>query len=122
MVQVDSLEEWPKLVIHLDDTLFKVNSSRHMSLDDNLVLDLGSDLELVHVARSGSVVVEDSKDIDVVPVRIFGKFGNLSSARLERETHVKTEKVEQSIVDGVSGDCCQLLALNPRGRISLPRV
>jgi hypothetical protein len=83
VVKVDSLEEWPKLVIHLDDTLFKVNSSGHMGLDHNFILDLGSDLELVHVARSGSVVIEDSKDVDVVPVRVFGKFGNLSSAQLD---------------------------------------
>jgi hypothetical protein len=80
MVKVDSLEEWPKLIIHLDDTLFKVDSSRHVGLDDNLILDLGSNLELVHVTRSWSIVVEDSKDIDVVPVRVFGKFGNLSLA------------------------------------------
>ena len=80
MVKVDSLEEWPKLIIHLDDTLLEVHSSRHIGLDNNLILDLGSDLEFVHVARSRSVVVEDSEDIDVVPVRVFGKFGNLSSA------------------------------------------
>jgi hypothetical protein len=84
MVKVDRLEEWPKLVIHLDDTLFKVHSSRHMGLDDNLILDFGSDFELVHVTRSGSIVVEDSKDIDVVPVRVFGEFGNLSLAHLEQ--------------------------------------
>ena len=80
MVKVDSLEEWPKLVIHLDDTFFKVHSSGHIGFDDNLILDLGTNLELVHISRSRSVVVEDSKDIDVVPVRVFGKFGNLSLA------------------------------------------
>lgn len=94
MVKVDSLEEWPKLVIHLDDTLFKVNSSRHVGLDDDLIFDLGPNLELVHVTRSGRVVVEYSKDIDVVPVRVFGKFGNLSSVSLGQWAHIKTEEVE----------------------------
>ena len=102
MIKVDSLEEWPKLVIHLDDTLFKVNSSRHVGLDDDFIFDLGPNLELVHVTRSGRVVVEYSKDIDVVPVRVFGKFGNLSLAQSWHLTHIKTKKVEQSIVDGVT--------------------
>lgn len=84
MVKVDSLEEWPKLVIHFYYTLFKVYSSRHIGLDDNFILDLGSNLELVHITRSGSVVVEDSKDVDIVPVRVFGEFGNLSLAQLEQ--------------------------------------
>lgn len=68
VIKVNSLEEWPKLIIHLDDTLFKVNSSRHVSFDDNLILDLGSDFDFVHVPRSGSGVVEYSEDVDVVPV------------------------------------------------------
>lgn len=122
MVEIDGLEEWPKLVIHLDNTFFKVNSARHIGLDDNLILDLGPNLELVHVARSGSVVVEDSEDINVVPVRVFGKFGNLSLATIWQQTHIKTEKVEQSIVNGVSGDCCQLLDWRLKDYDRLPRV
>jgi hypothetical protein len=122
MVKVDRLKEWPKLVIHLDDTLFKVYSSRHVSFDDNLILDLGSNSELVHVTRSGSVVIEDSEDVDIVPVRVFGKFGNLTSAQLWQLTHVKTEKVEQRIVNGVSRDCCQLLLSSLKALRSLPRV
>jgi hypothetical protein len=122
MDKVDRLEEWPKLVIHLDDTLFKVNSSRHMSLDDNLIFDLGPNFELVHITRSGSVVVEDSKDVDIVPVRVFGEFGDLSSAGFEEETYIKTEKVEQSIIDGVSRDYRQLLISSLEDLRSLPRV
>jgi hypothetical protein len=122
MIKVDSLKEWPKLVIHLDDTLFKIDSSRHVSLYNNLILDFGSDLELVHVTRPGRVAIENSKNVDVVPIRVFGKFGNLSSAQLWQLTHIKTEKVEQSIINGMSGDCCQLLLSSLRALRSLPRV
>ena len=63
MVEVDSLEERPELIVDLDDTLFKVDSSGHMSLDDNLVLGLGADFDLVHVAWSRRGVVENPQNV-----------------------------------------------------------
>lgn len=63
MVEVDGLEERPELIVDLDDTLFKVDSSGHMSLDDNLVLGLGADFDLVHVAWSRRGVVENPQNV-----------------------------------------------------------
>lgn len=68
MIKIDSLKEGPELIVHLDDTLLKVYSTWHIGLDDDFVSGSGADLDLVHISRSWSRVIEDSEDVDVVPV------------------------------------------------------
>jgi hypothetical protein len=66
VVNVDRLKEWPKLIVDLNNALFKVDRTWHSGFDSYLVLWCLANPETKEVARSWRCSVEHSQHVTEV--------------------------------------------------------